>query len=162
MTTNMAVRKDVFTAVGGFATVYGIYDEDVDFGLKLRRAGWGIRFVPEAAVYHYYRRRPARPVTKHSQFMLGRNRSLLLVRNYGLLSRVWLHMAVGAVQQTAGAVWAIARGVITAVGHSAAYVVGMVWGVWVGWRHPVTEDGKAVEEVESDALSRNDSVGRSG
>lgn len=141
MTTNMAVRRDVFLAVGGFAEVYGIYDEDVDFGLKLRNGGWGIRFAPAAAVYHYYRKRQPQPMTKQKQFMLGRNRAVLLVRNYGVLSRVWLQVLAGSVAHAGRAVWMILRSSQTAIGHAAAYMAGMVWGLWVGWRHPVERDG---------------------
>jgi GT2 family glycosyltransferase len=146
MTTNMAVRRDVFLAVGGFATVYGIYDEDVDLGLKIRRAGWAIRFVPDAAVYHYYRRRPARPVTKASQFLLGRNRSILLVRNYGLVSRVWIHLLAQVFQQAGLVAVRIARFCVQAIGHAAAFMAGMVWGIRVGCQHAVRDDAGPGDE----------------
>jgi len=53
-TSNLAVRRDAFEAVGGFAerplTVVG--GEDVDLGLRLTGAGHGIVCDPEAVVVH--------------------------------------------------------------------------------------------------------------
>lgn len=53
-TSNLAVRRDAFEAVGGFAerplTVVG--GEDVDLGLRLTEAGHGIVCDPEAVVVH--------------------------------------------------------------------------------------------------------------
>ena len=53
-TSNLAVRRDAFEAVGGFAerplTVVG--GEDVDLGLRLTAAGHGIVCDPEAVVVH--------------------------------------------------------------------------------------------------------------
>ncbi|MBE1485538.1 glycosyltransferase [Plantactinospora soyae] len=53
-TSNLAVRRDAFESVGGFAerplTVVG--GEDVDLGLRLTEAGHGIVCDPEAVVVH--------------------------------------------------------------------------------------------------------------
>lgn len=147
MTTNMAVRKEVFCEIGGFPAVYGIYDEDVDLGLKIRRAGWGIRFVAQAAVYHTYLLRPARPRTKQFMFQLGRNRSTLLVRHYGVMSRLWLFAVTGMVGQMMVAVWHVWRHIVTAFGHACAYIAGMWVGVFRGLQHPVSRDR---EEFDSD------------
>lgn len=48
----LGVRRRAFEAVGGFDPGYFMYVEDVDLGLRLRRAGWRLRYVPEAEVVH--------------------------------------------------------------------------------------------------------------
>jgi GT2 family glycosyltransferase len=140
LTTNMAVLKSAFEAVGGFALAYGIYDEDVDLGLKLRAAGYGIRFEPRAAVYHYYLKRPPRQKTKRSEFLLGRNRAMLLVRNFGVCSRLLLFLLVTPFVQLAVVFATILRSTYRSCGHAAAYVCGAVSGVVAGLRHPVGKD----------------------
>lgn len=45
---NMAVRREVFAAVGGFAGI-GVA-EDVDWGRRARALGFGIDYVPEMAI----------------------------------------------------------------------------------------------------------------
>lgn len=140
MTTNMAVRKCVMDEIGGVPSVYGVYDEDVDLGLKIRRAGWGIYFQPEAAVYHYYRERPARPPTKRTEYVLGRNRSILLVRHFGLSLRLLAFLTVTPWLRLGAAFRSIVQHALTSLGHAGSYVIGMLAGLVVGVRNPVDED----------------------
>src|SRR5947207_9649472 len=42
-------RREPFVALGGFDERLGSYLEDVDLGLRLRRAGWGCRYEPAVA-----------------------------------------------------------------------------------------------------------------
>lgn len=46
------VRKTAFEEVGGFDERFFLYFEDVDLCLRLRRAGWKQRTVPEAKAFH--------------------------------------------------------------------------------------------------------------
>jgi GT2 family glycosyltransferase len=49
----MLVRTSVFQEFGGFDTRFNPYGpEDLDFGLRLRRAGYRALYVPGAIVYH--------------------------------------------------------------------------------------------------------------
>ncbi len=140
MTTNMAVRKSVMEQIGGFSDVFGVYDEDIDLGYKIRHAGWRIVFQPSSAVYHYYATMQRGPATKAHTFRLGRNRSILLVRTFGLLSRVWLFLLIMPWVRLCVATRDVVRTAWTAYGHAMAYMVGAVVGVFVGWRHPPGED----------------------
>ena len=139
LTTNMAVRKSVFEAVGGFAPVYGIYDEDVDLGLKIREAGWRIVFEPDAAVYHYFLKRP-RIETKKTAFRDGRNRSILLVRNYGVSIRLIFFFLTAPLIQLFQALRHIGQSVITGFGHAVAFIAGMIVGVVEGGRNSIKND----------------------
>jgi GT2 family glycosyltransferase len=45
-------RKSVFSELGGFDEEYFCYVEDVDFGFRLRLAGYSSLYVPESIAYH--------------------------------------------------------------------------------------------------------------
>lgn len=47
-----AVRRDAFDAVGGLDESYFLYFEDVDFGVRLRRAGYTVVYDPTVRVRH--------------------------------------------------------------------------------------------------------------
>jgi len=46
------VRREALEVVGGFDEAYYLYYEDVDWGLRARRAGWRTSFVRSARVLH--------------------------------------------------------------------------------------------------------------
>jgi GT2 family glycosyltransferase len=48
----LAISPAAWRAVGGFDTRYFLYHEDLDLCLRLRRAGFSLRFVPEMAAIH--------------------------------------------------------------------------------------------------------------
>jgi N-acetylglucosaminyl-diphospho-decaprenol L-rhamnosyltransferase len=48
----LAVRRRAFEDIGGFDPGYFLYVEDVDLGVRLRRAGWRLRYDPHAGVMH--------------------------------------------------------------------------------------------------------------
>ena len=140
LTTNMAVRKDVFGDVGGLAEVYGIYDEDVDLGLKIRRSGRRIAFQSSAAVYHYFLKTPRKPVTKRTRFLAGRNRALLIVRNRRLSPTLLVFLLTAPFVQLWLATVTAARAGLKAYGHAAAYCAGLLKGIRDGLKHPVDAD----------------------
>ncbi|MCF6179627.1 MAG: mycofactocin biosynthesis glycosyltransferase MftF, partial [Geopsychrobacter sp.] len=51
---NLLMRKDAFTAAGGFRAEMQV-GEDVDLTWRLRDAGWQIRYLPVGRVYHAHR-----------------------------------------------------------------------------------------------------------
>ena len=48
----VAIRRDAFEAVGGFDERYFLYFEDVDFGVRMRRAGYAVVYDPTIRVRH--------------------------------------------------------------------------------------------------------------
>ena len=46
------IRRDVYSAVGGFDETYFLYHEDVDLGLRIYAAGWNVLYVPAARGIH--------------------------------------------------------------------------------------------------------------
>lgn len=47
---NMGIRTEVYRKLGGFAPMR--YGEDIDFSIRIRKAGYSTRLFPEAYVYH--------------------------------------------------------------------------------------------------------------
>lgn len=48
----LALRREAFDAIGGFDPGYHLYVEDIDLGVRLRAAGWRLRYQPAAEVEH--------------------------------------------------------------------------------------------------------------
>jgi GT2 family glycosyltransferase len=64
----LVVRRQDFTAIGGFTEDYVIGDyEDSDLCLKLRREGYDMRYVPGVELYHLERR----SIRQHAGYMKG-------------------------------------------------------------------------------------------
>jgi len=49
----MMLRREVILQTGLFDEGYRMYVEEIDWCMRIRRAGWGIYCVPSAAVVHY-------------------------------------------------------------------------------------------------------------
>ena len=48
----LAIRRDAFTAIGGFDEAYFLYQEEIDLCYRLRADGWEVHYVPAATVLH--------------------------------------------------------------------------------------------------------------
>ncbi len=48
----MSFRLDALREIGGFDPAFRTNAEDVDVGLRLRKAGYRLRYLPDARVYH--------------------------------------------------------------------------------------------------------------
>jgi GT2 family glycosyltransferase len=69
----MVFRREVVEAIGlfderfGFSTPGGYGFDDADWGVRVRRAGWRVVYLPEAEMVHGYRRRLAsQPISRQS------------------------------------------------------------------------------------------------
>ena len=48
------LRREVYTAVGGFDENLFLYHEDHDFSWRIRMNGWKLKVIPTAIMYHHY------------------------------------------------------------------------------------------------------------
>jgi GT2 family glycosyltransferase len=64
----MLLHRGAFDDVGGFTEDYVIGDyEDSDLCLKIRKADFDIKYVPDASLYHFERK----SISTHTDYMLG-------------------------------------------------------------------------------------------
>lgn len=70
------LRRDALDAVGGFDGDLFLYYEDTDVSWKLRAAGWGVRYVPDAVAEH---RHAASSDTASAVFRYYNTRNSLVV-----------------------------------------------------------------------------------
>ncbi len=74
----MAIRKDVWQALGGFDEDFWMYLEDVDFAFRVQLAGWKAVYAPAARVYHKLSSSGGDDL---SSFYVGRNTLWMLAKN---------------------------------------------------------------------------------
>ena len=77
----MAVRADVFRAMGGFREEFEIAFNDVDFCIRLRAAGWRIIWTPTVELYH----RESVSVGKHN----SPERTARFAKEVALMRELW-------------------------------------------------------------------------
>jgi GT2 family glycosyltransferase len=73
----MMVRRDVAVALGGLPEELFMYHEDLSFCLRLRRAGWKIRYRGDHTTMHYWRRSTNRS-TMPLELLEGEHKLLLI------------------------------------------------------------------------------------
>ena len=74
----LAIRREVWEALGGFTDEFFAYCEDTDLSLRAWQRGWRVRFVPSAVVLHHYEAN--RNTSKF--YLLERNRLAMLATVY--------------------------------------------------------------------------------
>jgi GT2 family glycosyltransferase len=85
---NMAFRRDVLVALGGFDRQYtgSNVNEAGDMCLRVKAAGHKVLYEPAAVVDHVSAPReeiPRDPATRRTQYFLARNRTYLLLKTLG-------------------------------------------------------------------------------
>ena len=79
-TANLSVRKDVFERIDGFDENINIFGEDHDLCARIYKAGYKIKTVPNAVIYHIHRG-DLRGLAKQS-FHFGIAHSVLLKKHF--------------------------------------------------------------------------------
>jgi GT2 family glycosyltransferase len=93
----MLVRREAIVQTGGFDLDYRMYVEEIDWCMRVKRAGWSIYCVPEAEIVHHEGQstRQARP---EMVVALWRSRYILFRKHYSSafiwLARLIIHAGV--------------------------------------------------------------------
>ncbi len=81
---------------------------------------------------------------------MGRNRSLLLVRHYGVWSRVWAQLFLRGSGRLLSGLWRGVRELVRQVALAVCYTLGALWGVVYGMRHPIDKDNAQYESLRGE------------
>jgi len=137
---NVAFRRAPFLEIGGFGSVFSFYDEDVDIGLRLRKAGWDAVFAPDGVVHHFMDRRPSKPMTKKKMYLAGRSRGAMLVRNFGFKGPSFVYLLSIPLRDAIGLLLDCLRAIWSRSGHAVAHLCGVLVGVYLGLKNRVCDD----------------------
>jgi GT2 family glycosyltransferase len=125
----MLVRRDVWDSVGGFDTGMALFREDVDFCWRVHQAGYRVRLITDAVIYHVEasarRKRPI-SVARRPRQLDRRNAMLTLIGNLPALPMLAAATANLAVSLLRTAYFLIAKRMAAALDELAA--VGSVFG----------------------------------
>lgn len=99
---NMALRRQVVDAVGGFNELLGAgasgCSEDSEFWYRVLAAGWACRYEPSAVIYHYHRGDLASLKKQQYAYMRGHVAALLIQANqhhhWGNLFRLFVALPI--------------------------------------------------------------------
>ncbi|MDI7274752.1 MAG: glycosyltransferase family 2 protein [Anaerolineae bacterium] len=88
----LLVRGDVIALVGGLDERFWMYGEDLDWCYRIRRTGWQVHYLPQAAVYHRHGGSSERSPGLARQLARRREESLVLFyrKHYGALAALGL------------------------------------------------------------------------
>jgi GT2 family glycosyltransferase len=120
----LLVRRQVLETVGGFDPIYSpAYQEDYDLAARVIKAGWEIRYVPTAVLWHKETRSRQALGARNKAFNLGKNTVPLFMRHVQpALASLLVHF-----------VWVVVREVLKL---NWAFVGPYVAGMRAGWvRH---------------------------
>jgi GT2 family glycosyltransferase len=76
----MLVRRDVWEQLGGFEPAMGLFMDDIDFCWRVHAAGYRVRVITDAVIYH------VQASTKHRRSVSIGRRARMLDRRNGLLT----------------------------------------------------------------------------
>jgi len=104
--SSLAVRRDVFEAVGGFDKELFMYVEDVDLSWRIRLLGFNVIYVPKSRIVH--RSGITRMKTSDIQYLFNRNRLRMILKNYSVRTLVSI-LPRYLVLQMGLLIWVISR-----------------------------------------------------
>jgi GT2 family glycosyltransferase len=89
----LLMRREAIEQVGLLDERYFIYDEDIDWCLQARRAGWKVRFWPGASMVHLGAQ--ADPFMRDKTLVMFRSHVSYLRKNHGWLSAAGFYLGMG-------------------------------------------------------------------
>jgi GT2 family glycosyltransferase len=90
----LMMRRECLEQVGELDERFFIYDEDVDWCLRARRAGWKVRFWPGASMIHLGA--TSDPLMKDKTFTMFRSHLSYVRKHHGRAAAVCFYLAMGA------------------------------------------------------------------
>jgi GT2 family glycosyltransferase len=79
----LLIRREVFQRADGFNLELAGYSEDLELSIKVRRAGYGILFVPRARVYHGESRNVIKVAGKRFRDYYTMRNRIYIIKKYG-------------------------------------------------------------------------------
>jgi hypothetical protein len=74
------IKAECIKQVGDFDTTMGIYSEDVDLSLRIRKNGWKLWTIPEAKCYHRVSVSSGGELSAFKAFHRGRSNAIIIKR----------------------------------------------------------------------------------
>lgn len=94
--TAMIIRREVIDEVGPQDPIFFVYAEDVDWVMRIAKAGWKLYYVADAEVVHYGGQ-STRQASAKMHAMQYKNKSRLIQKHYGFVAGLMLRSAYASV-----------------------------------------------------------------
>jgi GT2 family glycosyltransferase len=91
----MLFRREVIEQTRGFDLDYGMYVEEIDWCMRIKRADWQIYCLPQAEIVHYAGQ-STRQVRPQMIVALWRSRAILYGKHYSWLYRMLVRRIIRA------------------------------------------------------------------
>lgn len=102
--TGFIVRREAIESVGPEDPRFFVYGEDVDWAMRISKAGWKLYSVADAEVIHYGGQ-STRQLSATMLAQLQKSKCRLIQKHYGLLAGLTLRLAVALVSAIRMAKW---------------------------------------------------------
>ena len=94
--TALIVRREILDTVGHQDPRFFVYAEDVDWVMRIAKAGWKLYYVADAEVVHYGGQ-STRQASAKMLAMMYKNKSRLIQKHYGFTAGLMLRSAYASV-----------------------------------------------------------------
>lgn len=88
----MQLRKEAIAKVGLLDETFFMYGEDLDWSLRIKKAGWKVIYHPQVIVWHV--KRASSKKSKKAQYEFYRSMLLFYRKHYRKTTPLWLHSLV--------------------------------------------------------------------
>ncbi len=82
--SSILVRAQAYQEVGGLPARYRMYYEETELCVRLQKAGWDLRVVPQARAYHQVKSLEDKIPARHFAFYFARNNLYFWRNNFGI------------------------------------------------------------------------------
>jgi GT2 family glycosyltransferase len=144
------IRRDVFSAAGGFDENFFAYFEDVDLGFRLQLKGYACRYVPDAVVEHV----GSATTSRYSDFAVYHGQRNLVWSYIRNMPRFWYYLPQHIIFNLAALIWFTLKGKAVPVFRAKWHALKEFPRVWT--LRKTTQEGRVVDtSVVINKMSRN-------